>query len=103
MHPFWRPFPKIDFGMRFGRRLAPLWLIVGIHVDDMLKILVSFLLHFKCHRRQFLQVSCFQMVRFHGQHLKVSAVALPLQSTLGGQFSNKKVKNVESPVRRGES
>ena len=35
--------------------------------------------------RQFLPVSCFKMVGFHGQHLKVSAVALQLQSADTGR------------------
>ena len=36
--------------------------------------------------RLFLPASCFKMVSFHGQRPKVSAVALPLQSTLGVSF-----------------
>ena len=44
----------------------------GSHVGDILKVLAA-------SSSQYRLVSCFQMVRFNGQYLKVSAVALQLQ------------------------
>ena len=66
-----------------------------------MKVLAQFLQSFKRQCRQFLLVSCFKMVGFHGQHLKVSAVALQLQSTLGATFSIKRAPKVDSSKRPG--
>ena len=55
---------------------------------------------FCCHCRQYLPASCFQLVRFNGQDLKVSAVALRLQSLLGAPFSAKKALKTECPEFR---
>ena len=38
--PFSRPFPKIDFGMHFGRPLVALWLTFGSLLDPFGSLLV---------------------------------------------------------------
>ena len=50
----------------------------GSHVGDILKVLAA-------SSSQYRLVSCFQMVRFNGQYLKVSAVAPQLQSADTGR------------------
>ena len=50
----------------------------GSHVGDILKVLAA-------SSSQYRLVSCFQMVRFNGQYLKVSAVPPQLQSADTGR------------------
>ena len=69
----------------------------GSHVRDILKVLAA-------SSSQYRLVSCFQMVRFNGQYLKVSAVALQLQSADTGRCHgvlDKIRRNLAAPLPPG--
>ena len=72
----------------FQLLLMPLSFSLEIHVFVMLFAHFPKIVHRRC--REFLPASCFQVFRFYGQDLKVSAVALRLQSILEFPFWVKK-------------
>ena len=80
-----QPLFFIDFGTRF---------------DDIFKVFGNFLYTFRRQCRQFLPASCFKIVGFHGQHLKVSAVALQLQSADTGRCQAFQTKEASIAKRR---
>ena len=69
---------------------------LGTHLGDILMVLANFSALFNRECRQFLPASCFKVFGFHGQHLKVSAVALQLQS-----LQNPLKINEKSRLHRG--
>ena len=72
----------------------------GTHFGDMLKSLAHVQAPFHRQCGQFLPAPCFKIFGFHGQHLKVSAVALPLQSADTGwcqAFQIKEANISEAP------
>ena len=104
---FWMPFFRffVENGRRKGSQKYKIWrpksiqkrsknasatqprffIDFGTHVGDILMILAHRLAIFSRQCRQFLLASCFKIFGFHGQHLKVSAVALQLQSADTGR------------------